>query len=152
MNKMNKKGAEAHRYLFFTIIVMTLIGSVLGLIVVFEASSKMDKISEGIPQKVYETRVLYSPHCLAYQDPETKRVYSGVIDSNKYVDEVLQNCLPLNALSQDAVLVELSFGDNNKVLKTRNWDKKIKTAITTKSYLVEIKNEGPGLITFHHKR
>ena len=66
---------------------------------------------------IYLHRFIDSPNCFAHQDPFTGRAMPGVIDEDKYTEEVLQRCS--NADPTDmALLLQLDISDpRSKIAK-----------------------------------
>ena len=142
---------EAGKYLYFLLIIVPVIAIVMGLITFFTSSLSGTYYPPGIQDKVYETQLLYSPSCFAYQDKITGRVYTGEIDPKKFDEQILRKCVPLQSKNDQAMMVELTLADGtNKPITTENCGIKDQKDISTNSYTVNVKDAGPALITFHH--
>ncbi|MGV8168668.1 MAG: hypothetical protein ACP5N3_01280 [Candidatus Nanoarchaeia archaeon] len=152
--KLNKKGfaGEGDKTLSYILLVLPLITGVVILSFFFVGQIKEMVLSQEVQSSAYEARLLYSPDCFAYRDETTGRVYSGTVSPEKITTEVLRGCVPLQGTANHALAVEVKSQDGTKVayITTQNWDINPKR-VTANSYIVEIKNNGPGIITFFHK-
>ena len=93
---MNKKG-DAYKILWNTIIRLPYI-AILFLIFVYLNNSLTSTALESykINDVVTVKRILYSPNALAYQDPDTLRVYPGIIDLDKANQEFMDNSFSIS--------------------------------------------------------
>ncbi len=109
-------------------------------------------MDDSLQPTAYEARLIYSEKCFAYQDPSTGRVYTGTIDTMKFTQDKLYDCLPLEGMANHAISVTLETQDGKTQLtvSSPNWNMKTET-ITMRTYIVEVEGYGPGLITFLHK-
>ncbi|MFA6073064.1 MAG: hypothetical protein WC758_03055 [Candidatus Woesearchaeota archaeon] len=152
--KLNKKGfaSEGDKMSFWTIIILPFVTLLVILLIFWAVGMKDIFVNKQIEPVVYESRLIYSGECFAFKDSSTERTYTGVIDSTKFTTEVLRECVPLSGASKHALAVELKTNQGQLVafLESANWNMNVQS-ITTSTYLVEIKGNGPGIITFFHK-
>lgn len=94
---MNKKGESAfdvaRKSIYWMIagVVITMIALAVGGIMAGYLNS-LTSVPPKLQAEALAYRFLHSADCLAYQDAETGRVYSNVIDVNKFTDEQLASC------------------------------------------------------------
>lgn len=100
MLKLNKRGEmEGGAYdltrksVFWAIAGVMLVMSVL-IYAYFIGSmdSRLTYISPKVYAEAISQRFVNIPECFAYQDPDTGRVYPGVIDLSKFNPEQMQKC------------------------------------------------------------
>ena len=151
---MDKKGlSESDKQLYWTLIVLpflVVIGAVV-FYIVYSLVGVTDGIFPGLEEKIYETRLLYSPNCFAYQDEESGRVYTSTIDLDKATEEVFRGCVPLTTAREPALRVEINYHDENEDMKTvsfssENWEEKVTGGFRVKQYPVIIKGHGEGMM------
>ncbi len=151
---MNKKAlSESDKQLYWTLIVLpflVVIGAVV-FYVVYSVIGVTGGIFPGLEEKIYETRLLYSPNCFAYQNPETGRVYTSTIDLSKTNEDVLHGCAPLTGIREPALRVEITYRDENDNTKTvsltsENWDDKTTGMMRIKKYPVKVKGYGDAVM------
>ena len=155
---MNQKGlSESDKQLYWTLIVLpflVVIGAVV-FYVVYSVIGVTGGVFPGLEEKIYETRLLYSPNCFAYQDPETSRVYTSTIDLSKANQEVFSECVPLTSLREPALRAEISYLENNEArtisVTSDNWDDKTTSRLRVKKYPVKIKGYGDGVMNLIYR-
>jgi len=79
---------------------------------------------ENIETTVLINRFLNSPECFAYQDEETGRIYTGIIDLDKFSNENLNECYSADEYSPRAFMMDLNNDDYQKSVLTSNWKTK----------------------------
>ena len=67
---------------------------------------------KSVKEYSYVHRVLYSPYCFTYEDPETSRAYPGIIDYNRLKEPNFRNCLIETPSSSEALAFKLMYGNN----------------------------------------
>lgn len=152
---INKKGnsmiSESDKMLFWFIILGVI---ALCMILIVSWTSNLKKLYSGdaLAPSAYEARLIYSDKCFAYKDPDTGRVYTGVIDSLKFTQNTFYDCLPLEGISQHAISAGLQTQDGKTTfyVESPNW-KKTTGDVSMRTYVVEVKDYGPGLLTIYHK-
>ena len=79
--------------LYFIILLICLtISFILFSYAISREVSSTTVIPDNLEITILINRFLNSPDCLAYQDKETGRTYSGVIDLEKFNDKTLEKC------------------------------------------------------------
>jgi len=144
---------------FWAIVLMLVMAIFMGVIMwlVFQAKGTTEGVFEGLEDKMYESRMIYSPNCIAYKDELTGRTYSGTIDLHKFTDQNMERCIPLSDVNERAIIIELSYRNSEgeyvyKSIRTSNWDgKKGQSLLRSHSLPVNVHGEGPGTITFIHR-
>ncbi len=103
---MKKKG-DAYRILWNSIARLPFIALLLIIFSYIAANFSATAIDAyRSNDQILIKRVLYSPTALAYQDPETLRVYPGIIDLSKATQENIDSAFVLN-VSYIAAKVEI---------------------------------------------
>jgi len=145
------------RYLFigFISFIFTVIFVAFITFLVYQVQSSTQGVFEGLEDKLYETRMLYSPSCFAYHDDVSGRTYSGIIDLNKVNDVTVRKCLPLVKNSERAIRIELVYKTKDGITKaigttTSNFEKVNRQKIISHNYQVIVKDNGPGELIFTH--
>ncbi len=155
--KINKKGliSEADKGLFW-IIMLIFIGLIVAIAVAWTASLRQIFVNNNVEPTVYEARVLYSPNCFAYKD-DTGRVYTGVIDIERFNEQVLRECVPLVGTAKHAMAAEIRMNTSNMqyvdFIESQNWGLNAQKVTMTK-YFVYVYDHGlerPAILTFFHK-
>lgn len=126
--KFYKKGTESEMWPPHKIMFWLIFGVGLGLIAIFfviivsKAGSEQAKISGNIESLYLMQRFLKSPSCFAY---DKEGIFmSGVIDSEKFTEERLNNCYKINEKLFPAFRITLS-SESAKIsntIKTKNWN------------------------------
>lgn len=92
---MNRKGqfVEAEKTIFWTMIMffVTLIILIFSFTLI-GYKSKLTVVPPELQAELIALRLANVPECFAYQDEVTGRVYSGIIDLNKFNDRQLNRC------------------------------------------------------------
>ncbi|MBU0457714.1 MAG: hypothetical protein ABH824_03910 [Nanoarchaeota archaeon] len=120
---MNKKAQfEAARKTIYWMIAGVVITIVVIAFAIIIASyrGKLTVVPLELRSELTFSRFVNSPECFAYQDPETGRVYPGVIDLQKYSSDRLNSCYPIGTYK------DLNFGvnltnTNNGFLRTSDY-------------------------------
>lgn len=151
--KLNRKGdsmiSESDKMIFWFLILI-LIALCITFMVAWTNSLKKLYLNENLQPAAYETRLVYSGQCFAYTDSEG-RAYPGIIDATKFTQNRLNECLPLDAVSEHAISAKLEIpGAVPLIADSANWDKS-NEKIVIDTYVVEVKNSGPALLTFYNK-
>ncbi|MFH2019889.1 MAG: hypothetical protein ABIJ34_00595 [archaeon] len=159
---MNKKG-DAYEILWNTIIRLPYIALIF-IIFVYMYSNLIDTAldSHKINDQITLQRIIYSPDALAYKDPQTNRVFPGIIDVTKATQESFEKAFLIGEGNNIAAKIELTtLADNdirelyvNKIWYERwspltNFDQYDKSIIRRP---VLIRNKGilfPGIIKIH---
>lgn len=74
--------------------------------------------------EAYTSQLVNTPHCFAYEDPQTERVDYGVLDTRKITQERFIACLSYGEpIRQLMARMTISYLDNNQELEitTSNW-------------------------------
>lgn len=120
---MNKRGQEsafevANKTVFFMIIAVVLGG--LAIFFFWAISEYERQLAHVPPQAQAEFLALRFTHaadCFAYQDPETKQIYPGVIDLQKFTAETLSHCY----VSADRKAFNFQLVLDDKTVATDYW-------------------------------
>lgn len=148
----SKKGIESTTLMMYASIIFILATVIIGMVSLLTQQFKSSIVPVNLESEVYESMLLYSPNCFAYEDPITKRVYSGTIDLKKFNELTLRNCIPNARNSEGALKVELIGAVTKLNFETRNYAQKTTTILKKKSSVVQIRDEGPGLMIFYYKQ
>lgn len=149
---MSKKGIESTTIMMYASIIFILAAVILGMVTLLTQQFKSSIVPENLEREVYEAMLLYSPNCFAYEDPITKRVYSGTIDLKKFNEKTLRDCIPNAKNSEGGLKIELIGSVTKANFETRNYAQKTANVLKKKSRVVQIKDEGPGLMIFYYKQ
>lgn len=76
---------------------------------------------ENVETTVFINRFLNSPECFAYQDEETGRTYTSIIDLDKFNNEHLNECYSADEDSPIAFMLDLKGSDSQEGVLTSNW-------------------------------
>lgn len=155
-----RKGlTESNKMLYWIVIVLPFIIVLTGIVIlaVFNVREAVGGVLPGTEEMIIETRLLYSPNCLAYKDTTTGRVYTGVIDLDKFSVETLTNCVHYEKVTDYALRLELFYtkddGEDEYAdsITTPNWDLKHHGSFKLKSFPVQVQGKGPGRLTFIYR-
>ncbi|MFH0936360.1 MAG: hypothetical protein V1815_01620 [Candidatus Woesearchaeota archaeon] len=107
---MNKKGVSVTFYELIVWIwrILFLIIVIAGFVYIINSYETREIKVQNLELSLLALRSYYSGDCFAYK--ENMRVYSGIIDLNKFNEERLGNCLAGN------YLIKLSLQNKNKIL------------------------------------
>ncbi len=156
---MNRKAlSESDKQLYWTLIVLPFLVVIGGVVfyVVYSIIGVTDGVFPGLEEKIYEKRLLYSPNCFAYHDPDSGRVYTSTIDLSKANEDVLHECAPLTSLREPALRVEITYLDESDNMRTvsltsENWDDKTTSRMRVKKYPVIVKDYGDGVMNLIYR-
>ena len=148
----------SEKQLLWAIMTILFLSIFFGVMIylVYTAKAQTDGVFDGLYDKIYETRLLYSPLCFAYQDSNSERTFTGLIDLKKFSQQNLDKCVGLTSSTDQAIFVELIYFDSSKQrqilnLRTQNWNaKNTNTGMITNSYPVNVYDTGSGIIRFTH--
>ena len=101
---MNRKGEgqessfeNAQTIIFFTVMMFAITILVFTFIFLLNSyESGLTAVQGEFKAEVLSLRFITSPECFAYQDPETKRIFPGIIDLNKFNEKQMQACYKTN--------------------------------------------------------
>ena len=101
---MNRKGEgqessfeNAQTIIFFTVMMFAITILVFTFIFLLNSyESGLTAVPGEFKAEVLSLRFINSPECFAYQDPETKRIFPGIIDLNKFNEKQMQACYKTN--------------------------------------------------------
>ncbi|MBN2421881.1 hypothetical protein JXB41_01525 [Candidatus Woesearchaeota archaeon] len=105
----------------------TRIPFIIGLIIIFYLffSSQYNFALEThkVGDYIFEKRFLYSPNALAYQDPETKRVYPGIIDMTKFDEDNINKSFVFEKsyIAAKFELTDLETGHVKEIYVNEKW-------------------------------
>jgi len=119
-------------YFIVALFFLTIVFLVFGFTIQGMASS-FAQHSDETETSVLLSRFLNSPECFAYFDEETGRAYMGVIDLNKFNEENLMNCYPIDDYDFRSFKFSLESDDLNlkiKPIETKNFGSKRTTTIS----------------------
>ncbi|HLC97678.1 MAG TPA: hypothetical protein VJC21_02765 [Candidatus Nanoarchaeia archaeon] len=123
---MNKKGESAfdvaRKSIYWMIagVVITMIALAVGGIMAGYLNS-LTSVPPKLQAEALAYRFLHSADCLAYQDAETGRVYSNVIDANKFTGEQFSSCYTTE--SRKEINFGLTLKNAAKTIVTNNYFK-----------------------------
>lgn len=154
-----RKGlTESNKMLYWTVIVLPFIIILTGVVilVVFNVRESIGGVLPGTEELIIETRLLYSPNCLAYKDQYTGRVYTGMIDLDKFTEETLTSCVHYTSATDPALRLELTYTDFEgeqiaESITTQNFDLKRHGSLKIKAFPVQIKEAGHGQLLFIYR-
>lgn len=152
---INRKGfsmiSESDKMLFWGLVVLTLTACIF-VIFAWIGALKSMYLDDSLAPTAYEARLVYSDKCFAYKDPDTGRVYTGTIDPAKFTQDTFDECLPLKKTSSHAMsaVLQTEEGKTEFGMKSPNWEMN-SDKIIMRTYVVQVKGYGPGLLTFYHK-
>jgi hypothetical protein len=110
--------------LYFIILLICLtISFILFSYAISREVSSTTYILENLEVTILINRFLNSPDCLAYQDKETGRTYSGVIDLEKFNDKTLEKCYSTEDNDLKAFKLTLESSNPNIPIKENSDDK-----------------------------
>ena len=89
--------------------------------------------------QIYQNRLLYSPHCFAYE--EKGRTYTGILDPDKITRDRLISCLPFLTQQERAIEIIIDLDDETRILTSENLDP-LRQRSTLDTNLVPIKVVG----------
>jgi len=118
---LGKKPLHLIIYLFF----LTFTFLIFSFTITTEVGST-NTIPDNVETTVLISRFLNSPDCFAYQDEDTGRVYTGIIDLEKFNEATLEKCYFVDKDGPWAFKLTLESFDSNELsikrtLKTSNW-------------------------------
>lgn len=143
--------------LFWAFLIIPLVLAFGGMVVYlinFVSTANLDAVEE-MEEKVYEMRMLYSSHCLAYEE-QGGRTKPGFISQDRFTKDVLMNCLDFSQRSDPALRMSLEYREDgetqDKIISSENWElKDIESSLSTNEYYVLVNGEKPGKLRFLHK-
>ena len=77
---------------FIILLICLTISLILFNFALMKEISSTTVIPDNLEMTILINRFLNSPDCFTYQDKETGRTYSGVIDLEKFTDKTLEKC------------------------------------------------------------
>lgn len=156
LKKISKIGGdtETDTQFFWTLFVVPgmIIFLALSVYVISLLLTSKVTIIEGVKDSAYESRILGSPNCFAYQDELSGRVYNGYIELKKFNEIRFRECFNTQEADQRGIILLLDYDNNQIELTTENVKSKISaTEKTTKLLPVHVvKEDGtkiPGLLS-----
>jgi len=105
-------------------------------------------IPDNLEMTILVNRFLNSPDCLAYQDKETGRTYSGVIDLEKFNNKTLKKCYSTKDGNLKAFKLTLESPD---IVIPPEKDSNIKNFILTPNWEAERYTQTPQYVLIHYK-
>jgi hypothetical protein len=108
-----KKGG-AYEIFWYTLLrlpILVILFSLLGYISYSLSVNALD--SHRVNDIIIANRIIYSPNALAYQDPETLRVYPGIIDLSKAEQSEFEKGFLTMDITRAASRIEISDADGN---------------------------------------
>ncbi|MFC1731643.1 hypothetical protein ACFL6I_15105 [candidate division KSB1 bacterium] len=150
-NKKAQSLPEEPNYAIYFMIAAAIIAMFAIFLVIATSTYQVETTSilGGLESSVLEFKLLNSPECFVYQDKITKRVYSHVIDLEKFTDETVSKCI--NPWSKVCFSAELNIDDKTirtvknsryiapKEVKVSIWPVKIRSKDDEKSGFMHIK-------------
>lgn len=110
---MNKKGQfEAARKTIYWLLIVVVITIVIFafIMILGKYKAKLVYLSPKLKAKILTQRFINTVDCFAYQDTETKRVYPGIIDWDKFsFQQLRESCYP----SDDHKKIQFGFDLKN---------------------------------------
>ena len=117
---------------FIILLICLTISFILFNFAIMKEISSTTVIPDNLEMTILVNRFLNSPDCLAYQDNETGRTYSGVIDLEKFNNKTLEKCystedgnlkaFKLTLESSDIVIPPKENPDMKNFILTPNWE------------------------------
>ncbi|MBN2368474.1 hypothetical protein JXC34_05640 [Candidatus Woesearchaeota archaeon] len=122
--RLGKKG-DAYEILWHIVVRLPYI-AILFIIFMYinvnMTSTAMD--SQRVNSNIISSRIIISPGALAYQDPDTGRVYPGIIDKEKFTQETIDAAFKVIDNTRIAARIELesiSGEDLGSIYINENW-------------------------------
>ncbi|GEM_PF-3161702 len=130
--KLNKKGDMSARKLIFYILFSFTAPVIFLLILKFVHSDKaqISEIPSGLEEYAISQRFLNSRNCFAFQDIESKRLYSGILDLERFNQKIMDECYDGQDTGVKAYRLTLIYDGKTIQLKTKNWEGFLKHAKT----------------------
>jgi len=143
---MNKKGAisDTDKTLFWLIFVLPILGLVVTMIFIAMPTliDAQTTISKSLQRNIYESVIIGSPYCLAYEEPLTNKVINGYIDISKLNKENLQNCVMLEGIKDMGFFLTIyKEGEYFKELESKNVLKRISSKYIEHERLIILVDE-----------
>ena len=92
---LSRKGQYTlgHKWIYFIVAIFLLTAMFLGLRSLF-ITHQVGSIQclDDIVDEVIVGKILYSPSCMTYYDPELNRAFPGTINMDKFTNETLEQC------------------------------------------------------------
>lgn len=149
---LDKKGGTEYTQLYMLLVLFYTAFLVLSIsYVVGEIRGAASNDVFEMEQRVVETRMLYSPQCLAASS-EDDRVRPGIIDIERFTQPVMENCINFERNDQLAVYVFINTRDESRDLRSPNWQAKTGSTEVQNRHIVLLSDNTPAYITFTYKR
>ncbi|MFO8016668.1 MAG: hypothetical protein R6U32_06185 [Candidatus Woesearchaeota archaeon] len=115
------EGPGAPNYAIYFIISGVIIALFAVFLVIATSAYHVETTSilGGLQSTVAEFRLLNSPECFVHQDDDTERIYSHIIDMEKFDEERLEGCMGEG--SPVCIKVDLEYDDEATSLETPNY-------------------------------
>lgn len=92
-SKENRKGQVLMESVFMLVAMVVFVGLFLWLGFVFVTySNRATAVPSQLQAELVSLRFTNNPDCFAYVDENTGRIYSGIIDLNKFNEEKMNSC------------------------------------------------------------
>jgi hypothetical protein len=125
-----KKGESAFEVaetsIFYIVMITVIVMIVLAFVFLLGSyTNKLTAVPDKLKAELVASRFINIPECFAYQDPITKRVYSGIIDLEKFNENQMNNCyLTEKEQGHQQLNFKLQLQNKNSVfVKTNNYFK-----------------------------
>ena len=135
MKKIFKKGQSdfaPEKALYYAIFAFVLTATLLlFLYYVGSEGSLMTKVPKGLNEDIFYSMIINS-NCFAYQDLNNGRIFTGVIDWDKFNQYNLDTCYYItdkNKAGYSLTLKNLATGQEKTPVTTANFDKKDKSLV-----------------------
>lgn len=150
---VDKKGSTTYTQLYMILVLFYAAFLVFSIsYVVGEIRGAASNDIFEMEQRVIETRMLYSPQCLAASS-EDDRVRPGIIDIENFNEVIRDNCMNFQRIDQLAVQVRLSSKNDEVMLTSPNWQAKTGSTITVSNRYIALLNDNtPAYVDFIYKQ
>ena len=118
----------------YFVVVAIMLTVIFMLYILFVAKVNSQYVPHEIRLKVHNHRFMSS--CFSYRDPDTQRIYSGMIDLKKFTEDNLKTCYKTYQNRRYAYKLGLAIGDKEPLImhtsnfmETRPYDQSAKQVI-----------------------
>jgi hypothetical protein len=104
---------SAPEYVLYFMAGTVIVGLFAVFLVIATSSyqSSTTTVIGNLKYTIVQYRLMHSAECFAYQDPGTKRVYTMMIDLDKFTDEQMEKCM--KGLETNSLCLDLELKETN---------------------------------------
>ena len=120
-------GYDIGKEVMYNIVDAVVLGvmAILLVVLIFRYTTTVNYFPDEFRQTALIYRFVNSPNCVAYEDPELKRVYPGVMDWDRFKDNShINKCYSTGDPKAMAFRLTLKNQGELRSVQTSNWDSK----------------------------